>query len=196
MSKKKKEKDLEKKEEQEKDLEDIENLLDGIVNGEKSEESLEEFINGLDKKIKKRNNNNSIAYIFGLLVHKNIFIHFLITLVLNYSLIFALQGFFRLINYDKFYIFALAILMFTVVECLIKFIFIRFFLKIILTTFGLFFIILQILYFELMYYFLPGFEFENQINLVVFVFLFALCRYVLTRVSHRYFARFKRGDNK
>ena len=178
MSKKKKEKEIDKKEEQEKDLEDIEDLLDGLVNGEKSEESLEEFISGLDKKIKKRNNNNSIAYIFGFLVHKNIFIHLLLTLVLNYALMFALQGFFKFIEYDKFYIFALSILMFTA--------------KIILTTFGLFFVVLQILYIELMYYFLPGYGFENQINLVVFVFLFALCRYVLTRVSHRYFARFKK----
>ncbi len=191
MSKKKKE-ELEKKEEQEKDLEDIEDLLDGLVNGEKSEESLEEFISGLDKKIKKRNNNNSIAYIFGFLVHKNIFIHLLLTLVLNYALMFALQGFFKFIEYDKFYIFALSILMFTVVEFIFKILFIKFFLKIILTTFGLFFVVLQILYIELMYYFLPGYGFENQINLVVFVFLFALCRYVLTRVSHRYFARFKK----
>lgn len=192
MSKKKKEKDLEKKEQQEKDLEDIENLLDGIVNGEKSEESLEEFISGLNKQIKKKNNNNSIAYIFGLLVHKNIFIHFLITLVLNYALMFSLQGFFKLIDYDKFYIFVLAILLFTIVECIIKFLFIRFFLKIVLSTFGLFFLILQILYFELLYYFLPGFGFENQINLVVFVFLFALCRYVITRVAHRYIATLKK----
>ncbi len=189
---KKKEKDEEKKEEQEKDLEDIENLLDDIVNGEKSEASLEEFISGLDKKIKKKNNNNSIAYIFGLIVHKNIFIHLLLTLVLNFALMFALQGFFKFVQYDKFYIFALSILIFTVVEFIFKVIFIRFFLKIILTTFGLFFLVLQILYVELMFYFLPGYGFENQINLVVFVFLFALCRYVLTRVSHRYFARFKK----
>ena len=192
MSKKKKEKEIDKKEEQEKDLEDIEDLFAGIVNGEKSEESLEEFISGLDKKIKKKNNNNSIAYIFGLLVHKNIFIHFLITLVLNYALMFSLQGFFKLIVYDKFYIFALSVLMFSVVECIIKYFFIKFFLKIILTTFGLFFIVLQILYFELMYYFLPGYGFESQINLVVFVFLFALCRYVLTRVAHRYIATLKK----
>ena len=108
------------------------------------------------------------------------------------ALMFALQGFFKFIEYDKFYIFALSILMFTVVEFIFKILFIKFFLKIILTTFGLFFVVLQILYIELMYYFLPGYGFENQINLVVFVFLFALCRYVLTRVSHRYFARFKK----
>ena len=194
--KEKKEKELEKKKEQDKDLEDIENMLDNIVNGEKSNESLEEFISGLDKKIKKKNNNNVIAYIFGLLVHKNIFIHFLITLVLNFALMFALQGFFRLVIYDKFYIFALSILMFSVAEFIVKVIFIKFFLKIVLTTFGLIFIVLQLIYVELMYYFLPGYNFDNQVNLVVFILLFAIFRYVLTRVSHRYFAMFKKGDNQ
>ena len=196
LEKEKENKETEKKKEQEKDLEDIENLLDNIVNGEKSEESLEQFISGLDKKIKKKNNNNAIAYIFGLLVHKNIFIHFLITLVLNFLLMFALQGFFKLVIYDKFYIFALSILMFSVAECLIKYLFIKFFLKIVLTTFGLIFIAIQLLFIELMYYFLPGYGFENQTNLVVFVLVFSLFRYIITRVSHRYFAMFKKGDKK
>ena len=190
-----KDKDKEKKEKRQ-DEEDIEKLLDDIVNGEKSEESLEEFINGLDKKIKKKNNNNSIAYIFGILVHKNIFIHFLITLVLNYLLMFAMQGFFKLVVYDKFYIFALSILMFTVVEFIIKVIFVRFFLKIVLSTFGLVFVVLQLIYVELMYYFLPGYDFHDQSQLVVFVLLFALFRYIITRVAHRYIASIKlrKGD--
>ena len=195
MGKKKDKKELAKKEaEKTKDLEDISKLLDDIVNGEKSEESLEEFISGLDEKIKKKNNNNAVAYIFGILVHRNIFIHLLITLVLNFSIMFAMQGFFKLIVYDKFYILALAVLLFTIVEFVIKVLFVRFFLKMILTTFGLIFVVLQILYMELLYYFLPGFEFENQVNLVVFVLMFALFRYIITRVAHRYVATFKKGD--
>ena len=195
MGKKKDKKELAKKEEEKtKDLEDISKLLDDIVNGEKSEEALEDFISGLDDKIKKKNNNNAVAYIFGILVHKNIFIHLLITLVLNFSIMFAMQGFFKLIDYDKFYILALAILIFTIAEFVIKVIFVRFFLKMILTTFGLIFVVLQILYMELMYYFLPGFSFENQVNLVVFVLMFALFRYIITRVAHRYVATFKKGD--
>ena len=195
MGKKKDKKELAKKEEEKtKDLEDISKLLDDIVNGEKSEEALEDFISGLDDKIKKKNNNNAVAYIFGILVHRNIFIHLLITLVLNFSIMFAMQGFFKLIDYDKFYIFALAILIFTIAEFIIKVIFVRFFLKMILTTFGLIFVVLQILYMELMYYFLPGFSFENQVNLIVFVLLFALFRYIITRVAHRYVATFKKGD--
>ena len=74
----KKELKAKKEEEMLKDEEDINKLLNDIVNNEKSEESLEEFVSGLSQKIKKKNNNNSIAYIFGLLVHRNIFIHFLI----------------------------------------------------------------------------------------------------------------------
>ena len=195
MGKKKDKKELEKKEEEKtKDLEDISKLLDDIVNGEKSEEALEDFISGLDDKIKKKNNNNAVAYIFGILVHRNIFIHLLITLVLNFSIMFAMQGFFKLIDYDKLYILALAILIFTIAEFVIKVIFVRFFLKMILTTFGLIFVVLQILYMELMYYFLPGFSFENQVNLVVFVLMFALFRYIITRVAHRYVATFKKGD--
>ena len=188
--------ELEKKKEEEKkqDEEDINQLLSDIVNGDKTEESLEEFINGLDKKIKKKNNNTTIAYIFGLLVHKNIFIHFLITLVLNFLLMFAMQGFFKLVIYDKFYMFALSILIFSVAEFIVKIIFIKFFLKIVLSTFGLIFIALQLLYIELMYYFLPGYNFDSQTNLVIFILVFALFRYIITRVSHRYFARFKRGD--
>ena len=195
MGKKKDKKELEKKEEEKtKDLEDISKLLDDIVNGEKSEESLEEFINGLDEKIKKKNNNNAVAYIFGILVHRNIFIHLLITLVLNYALMFSMQGFFRLIEYDKLYIFAIAVLLFTVVEFVIKVVFVRFFLKMILTTFGLIFVVLQLLYMELLYYFLPGFNFESQVNLVLFVLMFALFRYIVTRVGHRYVQTFKKGD--
>ena len=195
MKKKKKDlKDIEKENEKLKDEEDINKLLDDIVNGDKSEESLEEFISGLDSKIKKKNNNNAIAYIFGLLVHKNIFIHFAITLVLNYLLMFAMQGFFKLVVYDEFYIFALSILIFTVAEFIIKIIFIKFFLKIILTTFGLIFIVLNLLYIELMYYFLPGYGFNDQSQLLVFVLMFALFRYIITRVAHRYVATLKRGD--
>ena len=192
----KKEKNELEKKEKEKDEEEINELLNDLVSGEKTEESLEEFINGLDKKIKKKNNNNSIAYIFGLLVHKNIFIHFLITLVLNFLLMFALQGFFKFVVYDDFYMFALAILIFSVVEFIIKVIFIRFFLKIILTTFGLIFVVLQLLYVELMYYYLPGYSFVEQAQLVIYVFLFSLCRYVIVRVAHRYIADFKakRGE--
>ena len=142
MGKKKDKKELEKKEEEKtKDLEDISKLLDDIVNGEKSEEALEDFISGLDDKIKKKNNNNAVAYIFGILVHRNIFIHLLITLVLNFSIMFAMQGFFKLIDYDKLYILALAILIFTIAEFVIKVIFVRFFLKMILTTFGLIFVV-------------------------------------------------------
>ena len=194
MKKKKELKDVEKEKEKQQDEEDINKLLDDIVNGDKSEESLEEFLNGLDSKIKKRNNNNSIAYIFGLLVHKNIFIHFAITLVLNFLLVFAMQGFFKLIEYDNFYILALSVLLFSVAEFIIKIIFIKFFLKIILSTFGLIFIVLQLLYVELMYYFLPGYSFYDQSQLLVFVLMFALFRYIITRVAHRYIATFKRGD--
>ncbi len=197
MGKKNKKNELEKKdekEEKEKDLEDIAKLFEDIVNGEKTEANLEEFISGLDSKIKKKNNNNAVAYIFGILVHRNIFIHLLITLVLNYSIIFAMQGFFKLIEYEHLYTFALAVLMFTVVEFIVKVLFVRFFLRIILSTMGLIFVVLQLLYFELMYYFLPDFSFENQVNLVVFILMFALFRYIITRVAHRYVASFKKGD--
>ena len=44
----------------------------------------------LDRKpSEKKNNNNAVAYIFGILVHRNIFIHLLITLVL-YLLLLSL----------------------------------------------------------------------------------------------------------
>ena len=191
--KKKKEKaELEK--EKEKDLEEVAKLFEDIINGEKTEENLEGFISGLDTKIKKKNSNNTVAYIFGFLVSRNIFLHLLFTLILNYSIMFAMQGFFHLVIYDKFYIFALSILMFTIAEFIIKIIFIRFFLKVILVSMGLFLLILQLLYVELMYYFLPGYNFESQINLLVFVFAFALFRYFITRVAHRYVASLKKGD--
>lgn len=199
MSKKKEKNEVEEKKElankeneKEKDLEDIAQLLDDIVNGDKTEASLEEFISGIDSKIKKKNNNNTVAYIFGILVHRNIFLHLLFTLILNFSIMSAMQGFFKLVVFDKLYMFALAILIFTIAEFVVKILFVRFFLKLILTTFGLIFVVLQILYFELMYYFLPGFEFENQVNLVVFVLMFALFRYIITRVAHRYVATLKK----
>lgn len=197
MGKKNKKNELEKKdekEEKEKDLEDIAKLFEDIVNGEKTEANLEEFISGLDSKIKKKNNNNAVAYIFGILVHRNIFIHLLITLVLNFAIIFAMQGFFKLIVYEHLYTLALAVLMFTIVEFIVKVLFVRFFLRIILSTMGLIFVVLQLLYFELMYYFLPDFSFDNQVNLVVFILMFALFRYIITRVAHRYVASFKKGD--
>ena len=190
--KKKDKKELAKKEEEkEKDLEDISKLFEDIVNGDKTEENLEEFISGLDSKIKKKNNNNAVAYIFGILVHRNIFIHLLITLVLNYALIFAMQGFFKLVIYEHLYTLAIAVLIFTVAEFIVK---VRFFLRLILSTMGLIFVVLQILYFELMYYFLPDFNFESQVNLIVFVLMFALFRYIITRVAHRYVASLKKGD--
>ncbi len=197
MGKKEKKNELEKKdkqEEKEKDLEDIAKLFEDIVNGEKTEENLEEFISGLDNKIKKKNNNNAVAYIFGILVHRNIFIHLLLTLVLNYSIMFAMQGFFKLIVYEHLYTLAIAVLLFTIVEFIIKVLFVRFFLRIILSTMGLIFVVLQLLYIELMYYFLPDFSFDNQVNLVVFVLMFALFRYIITRVAHRYVATLKKGD--
>ena len=197
MGKKDKKNELEKKdkeEEKEKDLEDIAKLFEDVVNGEKTEENLEEFISGLDSKIKKKNNNNAVAYIFGILVHRNIFIHLLLTIVLNYAIIFAMQGFFKLIVYEHLYTLALAVLIFTIAEFIIKIIFVRFFLRIILSTFGLIFVVLQLLYFELMYYFLPDFSFDNQVNLVVFILMFALFRYIITRVAHRYIATLKKGD--
>ena len=197
MGKKEKKNELEKKgkqEEKEKDLEDIAKLFEDIVNGEKTEENLEEFISGLDNKIKKKNNNNAVAYIFGILVHRNIFIHLLLTLVLNYSIMFAMQGFFKLIVYEHLYTLAIAVLLFTIVEFIMKVLFVRFFLRIILSTMGLIFVVLQLLYIELMYYFLPDFSFDNQVNLVVFVLMFALFRYIITRVAHRYVATLKKGD--
>ena len=197
MDKKKKKEKLEKEaEENEKDLEEIEKLLDDLANGEKSEESLEEFMDGLSNKIKKKNNNNTIAYIFGLLVHKNIFIHFLITLVLNFLLMFALQGFFKLVVYDEFYMFALSILIFSVVEVIIKWFFIRFLLRLVMQTFGLIFIVLQIIYIELMYYFLPGYSFAEQPQLIIFILMFILFRYIIVRVSHMYIANLKKRGEK
>ena len=137
-----------------------------------------------------------MAYIFGILVHRNIFIHLLITLVLNYALIFAMQGFFKLVIYEHLYTLAIAVLIFTVAEFIVKVLFVRFFLRLILSTMGLIFVVLQILYFELMYYFLPDFNFESQVNLIVFVLMFALFRYIITRVAHRYVASLKKGDKK
>ena len=107
---------------------------------------------------------------------------------------FAMQGFFKLIVYEHLYTLAIAVLLFTIVEFIIKVLFVRFFLRIILSTMGLIFVVLQLLYIELMYYFLPDFSFDNQVNLVVFVLMFALFRYIITRVAHRYVATLKKGD--
>ena len=197
MGKKKEKKQKDKAElekEKEKDLEEVTKLFEDIINGEKTEENLEEFISGIDSKIKKKNSNNTVAYIFGFLVSRNIWLHLLLTLVLNYSIMFAMQGFFRLVIYDKFYIFALSILMFTIAEFIVKIIFIRFFLKVILVSMGLFLLVLQLLYIELLYYFLPGYSFESQINLLAFIFAFAIFRYFITRVAHKYVASLKKGD--
>ncbi|MBP5444806.1 MAG: phage holin family protein [Acholeplasmatales bacterium] len=192
MAKKKDEKSLEeKKKEKEVDEEEINKLLDDIVNGEKSEESLEEFVEGISKQIKRKKNNNTIAYIFGLLVHKNIFIHFAITLVLNFLLMFALQGFFKLVVYDEFYMFVISILLFSVVEVLVKWLFIRFLLKLVMQTFGLIFVVLQIIYIELMYYFLPGYSFDEQPQLIIFILMFILFRYIIVRVAHSYIGNLK-----
>ena len=105
-----------------------------------------------------------------------------------------MQGFFKLVIYEHLYTLAIAVLIFTVAEFIVKVLFVRFFLRLILSTMGLIFVVLQILYFELMYYFLPDFNFESQVNLIVFVLMFALFRYIITRVAHRYVASLRKGD--
>lgn len=169
-----------------KDKKEIDELFEELKDGEQDEEGLSEFFQKLEKKINKRKNNNRIAYMFGFLTSPNILLHFLITLVLNFSIMFALQGFFNLAVYDKLSTYVLVILIFTAVEFIIKALSIRFLLKIILSTVGIFFLILIVLYFILLDKFYPNFTFDSSEKLIIFIIAFWGIRYLLTRVLITY----------
>lgn len=196
MNEEKKKKKEEKEKEKEAQEEELKNLIEKMSDSDDPEADLNNFITSLDKKLKKKNNNTVIAYMFGLLVHKNPLIHLLITLVMNFAIMYSLQGFFHFAEFDNLLTFSLSILLFTVVEFIIKIIFVRYLLKVILMTFGAIFLVLQIIYVELMYYFLPNYSFENQTMLILFVLVFTLVRYVIIRVAHTYISNILRRGEK
>lgn len=177
-------KDKDKEKEKDED-EELKNLINELSEGD-SPEDINKFIEGLENEMKRNKNNMGVAYMFGLVLHKKPIIHLLLVILFNFSLISALEGFFHFVEFESLLTFGLSILLFTLVEFLVKMMLIKFCLKAVLSTFGAIFLILQIGYMELMHYFLPGFEFKGQVYLIAFVIVFILSRYVITRVGHIY----------
>lgn len=175
-------------EDKKKEKEEIEEIFEELKDGEQDEEKLSKFFQQLEKKISKRKGNNRIAYMFGFLISPNILVHFLATLLLNFGIMFSIQGFFNLAQYNHLGTFALAIALFTLAEFVTKVFVIRYLMKLVLACAGIVFIGFIFVYFILLGLFLPNFEFETQSKLIIFILVFWLIRYIISRLMIAYVA--------
>ena len=178
-----------------KEKKEIEEIFEQLKEGEQNEEQLSNFFQKLEKKINKRKGNNRIAYMFGFLTSPNIAIHLLITFILNFSIMFAIQGFFNFVHFNHLGTFAVAVLLFTVAEAITKIFLVRFLMKLVLACAGSIFIGFIILYFILLELLLPNFEFETQSKLIIFILIFWFIRYIISRLLISYLANIVNKKN-
>src|SRR5690606_874088 len=126
----------------------------------------------------------SIGYQLGFILHDNFSLHILLTLIVNLlssAVIIGLYStFYKVIEVHSFESFFIGLILYTVMEIIIKLILIRFAWKILIQTFGFIFFILNLTLFFIVSLLVPGFTFlRNPSNIFIYTLSFMAFRLLL-----------------
>lgn len=174
-----KNKDIEKEQPSEQELEELEELI--------------ETLKKLEEERKKREDHNgrkpSILTIeFGGVYHTNILVNFLFQLVINISLSYLVIQVFHFAEFKDIYMYLLFIGVYTVIESIIKmYITVKYFKYIIQSMGFILYILYLILFYTLdVFVFKNTFTFTHAYHIVAFVTIFVVFRYFVGTWIKRY----------
>lgn len=154
------------------------------------EEELQELLEKLKEEDSQDSKNTAI--IFGFLLHRNYFIHMILSTIVNFLMSAAVLGIaigvqYPLVESLDVLSFVLAILLLTLIENFIKILMFRYFMRAMLLSMGTISVLIQILILVLIsLYFVEGFRFIGTIQLIVFSVGFTIFRFILSVYLRRW----------
>ncbi len=159
---------------------------------QKNLEELREVMKKLEEMSKnqppKKPRHRMIAIEFGGVFHHNRVINFVFTYILTFTIAFFITEIFNFVTYRDIIYFAGAILVFNILEEIVKtYVLMRFF-RVILRTFGTVFYFIYVLMFFIIdqYLIIDTFNFINEITLAFFVLFLAIVRYMLGQLIRNF----------
>lgn len=172
----------------------------GKKNDEEQVETIVEKIQNVDKE--DFEGRKELAIILGFLLHPNMIIHLALSFFIALASLGLVHVYGDLIKYNLYLfdgiVFLIGVaLLFTLIDYLIKYFFIRFLPKVMAYTLGLIFFLFYFLIFFLLDIVMRGnFTFIDSTRFIVFVFSFGIIKLILSIATRRIAASFilKRSD--
>ena len=165
----------------------------------------EEEIKKLLEQLKKNKSGKNTAISFGFLLHRNYFIHMIISLILNFVISAVVIGLAIGINEPLINMeilgYILAILLLTLLENFIKILLFKYIMRALILSMGLISILIQVIILYAIDLLLPiGFDFNGIEHLFIFSFVFSGFRLIASVYIRRWIFikkfRFLKGDHK
>lgn len=153
------------------------------------EEEIEELLESVQNKDEKAKNSiKKLSTLLSFVLSNNIFIHFIVTLLVNILVISMLIGFFDtvLLKIDNFINVIYIVLLFTTFESIFKLFIIKVIPTLMVYSIGSIFFLFHFLWFYLIDMILKEFEFKNAICLIGFSFMFSFFRYIFVVSSKKF----------
>ena len=162
-----------------------------------SEEELEQLIEELkelereNNKRKKRRPRGLLTIEFGGVYHPNRVINFLFALIINITFSYTIISIFKFAEYDHLYYFLIFVVVYSIIEWFIRDYILRRHIQYVIKTFGMiFYFSYLLLIFTLdQLVFVGNFTFKHATNVVAFVTIFVIVRYIIGTTIRRYFRR-------
>ncbi|CCV63710.1 Membrane protein of unknown function [Alteracholeplasma palmae J233] len=153
---------------------------------ELTQEEIEELLNTL--KDKNANNTGTILN-FGLLLHPKMTVHLIVTWIINLLVFAVVSGILNQISptiYFNLTSYLLGVSLFTLIEFVFKIIFLKFFLRIVLMSFGMILYVIQVACFYLVDLVVPNFDFYTIEGVFIFTICFSIVRLIISRYIRKY----------
>jgi hypothetical protein len=162
-----------------------------------SDEELEELIEQLKElekengKRKKRRRPGIFTIEFGGVYHPNRIINFLFSMIINITFSYTIISVFRFANYKSIEYFLLFIVVYSCIEWGLRDYIIRNYIQFVIKTFGFvfYFSYLLLLFVLDQMVFIGNFTFVHATNIVAFLTIFVIVRYIIGTAIRRYFRR-------
>lgn len=164
----------------EEELEELEKLLKELK--ELDEES---------KKSGKKRRRSLLTIEFGGVYHPNRIVNFLFSLLINISLSYTIISLFNFVEFENLYHYMGFIVTYSVIEWYVRDFITRRYLHLIIKSFGMIFYFSYLtLIFLLDYFvFVGNFTFKHATNVVAFLTIFVIVRYIIGTAIRRHFRR-------
>lgn len=162
--------------------------------------SIMERMENIDKE--DLDGRKELGVILGYFFHSNMIIHLIITFLISYLVIFITDLYMGFISYDLFiyhgfYIPICMAFMFTLMDYLIKYVFIKYLPKIAYISLGLIFFLFYFLIFMFLDFILKGnMDFSGLPQYIIFIFSFAIIKFIISIITRRLVLMFFKGADK
>jgi hypothetical protein len=161
-----------------------------------SDEELEELIKQL-KELEKQNDKRKkrgpglLTIEFGGVYHPNRIINFIFSMIINITFSYTIISLFKFANYKTLEYFLLFIVVYSCIEWGLREYIIRNYIQFVIKSFGFifYFSYLILLYVLDQFVFVGNFTFVHATNIVAFLTIFVIVRYIIGTAIRRYFRR-------